>query len=283
MRLVAPCRSLTLFALLAACSALALPLHGSSGDDDKAIIDELQDVVRELTNLAEHHRRQAAAAELRAADAERELAELRQFVADHGEFGKDFDSYKSIKAIREKEAAARRADELAAQREANRTAERERRAAARAERMRGAEERDRSERLDRAGFSHVGDEIWAGRMGYRFASRTTPGVEIEYDTYLGLYYQPTRATTEVDFSRMTISGSIVSMAAGERNVGVAITFFDAHGNQVGSEVIRINNARPTVPYPFSSTLDMALDRPFSSSSVHVLYADPVAPSGDEAP
>ena len=57
-------------------------------------------------------------------------------------------------------------------------------------------------------------------------------------------------------------------------IGIAITFFDDNGNQVGSEIIHVNNARPDVPYPFTSTIDMALNRAFSSSSTYVLYADP---------
>ena len=43
---------------------------------------------------------------------------------------------------------------------------------------------------------------------------------------------------------------------------------------MGGEIVQVNNARPDVPYPFTATLEMALDRPFSSSSTNVLYADP---------
>jgi hypothetical protein len=35
------------------------------------------------------------------------------------------------------------------------------------------------------------------------------------------------------------------------------------------------SARPDVPYPFTSKIDMALNRAFDSSSIYVLYADPV--------
>ena len=74
---------------------------------------------------------------------------------------------------------------------------------------------------------------------------------------------------------MSISGSILNASSEVRNIGVAMTFFDNHGNQVGSEIVRIDNARPNVPYPFNAKLDMALDRAFSTSSTYVLYADPV--------
>lgn len=78
---------------------------------------------------------------------------------------------------------------------------------------------------------------------------------------------------------MTISGSVLNAAEEMRNIGIAVTFFDENGNQVGGEIIQINNARPDVPYPFTATIEMALNRPFDSSSTYVLYADPVE-SGD---
>ena len=75
---------------------------------------------------------------------------------------------------------------------------------------------------------------------------------------------------------MTISGSVLNAGNAPRDIGIAITFFDENGNQVGSEIVQINNARPNVPYPFTSKVDMALNRAFSTSSTYVLYADPVA-------
>jgi hypothetical protein len=74
---------------------------------------------------------------------------------------------------------------------------------------------------------------------------------------------------------MTISGSVLNAADDVRDMGVAITFFDDNGNQVGHEIVQIKNARPNVPYPFTSRLDMALNRAFTSSSIYVLYSDPV--------
>ena len=88
---------------------------------------------------------------------------------------------------------------------------------------------------------------------------------------------------------MTISGTVVNGSGKLRNIGVAITFFDESGIQVGGEIIKINNARPDVPYPFTTTLRMALNRPYSSSSSYVLYADqvvderPPVPPTDERP
>ena len=74
---------------------------------------------------------------------------------------------------------------------------------------------------------------------------------------------------------MTISGSILNAAEEVRNIGVAVAFFDENGTQVGGEIIQVNNARPDVPYPFTATIAMALNRAFTSASTYVLYADPV--------
>ena len=76
---------------------------------------------------------------------------------------------------------------------------------------------------------------------------------------------------------MTISGSVMNAAEEVRDIGIALTFFDEAGSQVGGEIIQVNNARPQVPYPFTVPIAMALDRPFDSTSTYVLYADPSAP------
>ena len=80
--------------------------------------------------------------------------------------------------------------------------------------------------------------------------------------------------SQIDYSQMTISGSILNAADELRDIGVAITFFDDNGNQVGHEIVQIKNARPNVPYPFTSRIDMALNRAFTSTSTYVLFADP---------
>jgi hypothetical protein len=83
--------------------------------------------------------------------------------------------------------------------------------------------------------------------------------------------------TIIDYSRMTISGSVLNAGTETRNIGIAVAFFDDFGNQVGGETILVNNARPDVPYPFTSELKMALNRPFTSSTVYTIHADPIAP------
>ena len=112
-------------------------------------------------------------------------------------------------------------------------------------------------------------------FAYPAKDRGSAGAWVDYDPIIGLYFRPGLAAGQLDFGKMTISGSVLNAAAGPRNIGLAITFFDENDNQVGSEIVKINNARPDVPYPFTTTLQMALSRPFTSSSTYVLYSDPV--------
>ena len=118
-------------------------------------------------------------------------------------------------------------------------------------------------------------------LGMDFSSECriapAPGGGVAIRDPMGVSIINPQAGATIDFSRLTISGSVLNASDEPRHVGVAITFFDEYGNQVGSEIVQINNARPDVPYPFTSKLEMALDRPFSSSSTYVLYADAIAP------
>ena len=99
--------------------------------------------------------------------------------------------------------------------------------------------------------------------------------------YVRLY--PFAAGRAIDFTEMTISGSVLNASQEVRNIGVAVAFFDENGSQVGGEIIQINNARPDVPYPFTSAIAMALNRAFTSASTYVLYADPVEAPGPGSP
>jgi hypothetical protein len=222
-------------------------------------------------------RRTLAETELAKQQAERELAELRQFIADHHEYGEDFQQYQAVKEITEREVKMRMAEARRQRLEEERAERLARRAEAQ---QRAGPSRTRStnatQRYARAGFSSLGLGVYSGRMGFFY--NTKGGEEtmrVEYDPLIGEYYRPGRRDREIDYSRMTISGSILNAADEVRNIGVAITFFDEHNNQVGSEIVRIENARTNVPYPFTTTIDMALNRAFKSSSTYVLYADRV--------
>ncbi len=239
-------------------------------DPLQLLLDEIQQLHAEILTL----RRQVAQAQMASSQAKRELAELRRFIDDHHEFGQDFQQYKAVKAIAERETRARRQEVVRDQREAQRAEGQTRRQAARAERAQREAQARRLADYRRAGFTPLGLDVYVGKMAYYYRSTNTTFYDIEYDPFLsGYFVDPKYRRARPDFSSMTISGSVLNAADAVRNLGVAITFFDENGNQVGSETIQINNARPNVPYPFTSTLTMALNRPFSSSTTYVLYAD----------
>lgn len=252
-----------------------------SDDDDPVLM--LLNEVRRLSNELRRTQHELAQAQLEAAQAQRELAELRQFIADHEQLGQDFMQYTAIREIAERE-ARRRAVEEARQQQAIEQAEREQqRHIVMAQRQAERAERARQARYRRAGFSPLGLDVYASRMAYRYQSQTTTPSRIDYARGFGHYLRLYPPAFDFDYSSMTISGSVLNAADDIRNIGVAITFFDEYGNQVGHEIVRVNNARPNVPYPFTSVLDMALNRPFDSVSIYVLYADPVVYEEDIEP
>lgn len=223
-------------------------------------------------------RQQLARTRLDCDSAQRELTELRQFVADHQRFGNDFQQYQGVKEAALKDARAR---ENAAARE-RRAIEKSQREAERAANRSAADARNaesnRMGRYKRMGFTPLGLDIYTSKMAFYYNTKEEggTGAMVDYDTIIGHYLQPGfPGQTVIDYSKMTISGSVLNASDTVRNIGVAITFFDENGNQVGHETIEIKNARPDVPYPFTSKIDMALNRAFDSSSTYVLYADEV--------
>ena len=197
-------------------------------------IEMLLDEVDALTARLETIRVELAAARLEARTAERELAELKQFLQDHHELGSDFEAYRAIKAIAEQEARDRRVQQM-----------RDKRAAEQAKRLeaRRAEEAitaptRREERYRDAGFTGVGNEVYVSQMAFYY--RTQDNIPFRFDYIRGIgryqrFYPPTR---DVDFSSMTISGSVLNGSEEIRNIGIALAFFDENGNQVGGETIR---------------------------------------------
>jgi hypothetical protein len=245
-------------------------------DKTQAPADPLERLLVEMSRLTEEVsslRLQLAEARLRSEEAERELEELRQFIRDHHELGNDFAQYRTVKAITERESRQRLAEANRQRREADREARRQRAEEIRKQREAEQAEDNRLDRYRKAGFSPLGLNVFIGRMAYSYNTLERNPVRVDYDPFIGLYYRPGGPLVEIDYSTMTISGSLLNASEEVRNVGIAITFFDENGAQVGGEIVRLSNARPDVPYPFTATLDMALDRPFSSSSTYVLYAD----------
>ncbi len=118
-------------------------------------------------------------------------------------------------------------------------------------------------------------------MAYYYADKARTVLDIEYEPSRGRYLQP-RRPDEIDFSAMTISGGVLNAFGQARNIAIAVTFFDEAGNQVGGDIIQVINAQPDVLYPFTSTIDMALDRPFALAHTYVLYAEKPTTTGPAA-
>ena len=219
-------------------------------------------------------RQELSRSRMKTAQIERELDALRQFILDHEEFGPDYEEYETIRSIAEREARLRSARERRAKLDAQRKIR-----LSEAERRRDLEEAvrleaERDKHYAQAGFGPIGLDIYLGRSSYFYAPMDVTQTQVIYNPSIPSTGR-TSTESEINYSEMTISGSFLNAAAETRNVGIAITFFDEHGNQVGAEIIQVENARSNVPYPFTSNIKMALNRPFSTHSSYVLYADPV--------
>ncbi len=249
---------------------------------DRDPLDVLLEEVDRLLDEVMQLRRELATAKLEAAKAHRELKELRQFIQDHHELGSDFQQYKGIREIADREARQREAEASRERWEAVKAARRARYQAARAERTQGRAEAQRVERYADAGFTPLGLDVFVGRMAFFYPSEDKVPYRYDYRPGFGRYQRFYPPYSQIDYSTMTISGSVLNGSEEVRHIGIAITFFDESGNQVGGETVQVNNARPNVPYPFTATLDMALDRPFDSTTTYVLYADP-ADQGEPLP
>jgi hypothetical protein len=237
-------------------------------EQNHRLLDEIAQLREELAN-----------SRLEAGAAQRERDELRQFIADHREFGAAFEQYRAVKAEAERQARREQMEE-SRQRQAQQRAERDARAReARALRAERDAARQRIARYERAGFSPVGLDVFTGRSAFYYGTRDQLRNDLQFDPLIG-FYNGLEVSTVVDYSRMTISGSVLNAGAETRNIGIAVAFFDESGNQVGAETVQISNARPDVPYPFTSEIRMALNRPFTSSTIYTLFADPIAPAAE---
>ncbi|MAB84017.1 MAG: hypothetical protein CMJ24_11390 [Phycisphaerae bacterium] len=206
----------------------------------------------------------------------KELEELRQFILDHEEFGSDYEEYQRIKKVAERETRRRQAEQRRKEVDAQREEQRKGRNAQQQQRSREELAKIRAEQYQQAGFTPIGLEAFMGRSSYFYAPEDSTQPPMIYKPYrIGTAYTSPSTGNEIDYTKMTISGSVLSAAADIRNIGVAITFFDEHNNQIGAEIVQIENARPNVPYPFTAQLQMALNRPFASHASYVLYSDPV--------
>ncbi len=219
-------------------------------------------------------RKELAKIELASSGLQKQLDDLKQFIVDHDTYGPDFAAY--TKMVEEAQ-RQRRADAIREKREQD--AERRKIREEARKRLDSAKKLNDLERLyDERGFGPIGQDVYTSRAAFFYGPRDgEDGKEIQYKPtrYGGFKAVTTPSNRELDYSVMTISGSLLNGFKEIRSIGIAITFFDEHGNQVGAEIVEIENARPNVPYPFTRKIDMALNRPFTSHSSYVLYADQV--------
>lgn len=236
---------------------------------EEALWEEVESLIEELHDL----RAALADARLEASNARRERDELRQFIEDHDQYGEAYDEFQAYLILKERELRMEQAREARKQHEAELERRRDAFTQAQQRRADARAERREQRRFEQAGFTHLGMNVYLGQSAYTYRTRDLLRTRVRYSPVIGHFLRPD-FRNDVDFTEMIVSGSVVNAAEEVRNLGIAVTFFDENGNQVGHEIVQINNARPGVPYPFTSTIQMALDRPFSTSSAYVLFADP---------
>ena len=210
-----------------------------------------------------------------------EVAEFRKFIEDNEQFGADFASYKAVieetRRLTEAEHATRRQQERIEKQRRRETSNQQKQA----DQTRQQQAAATRKRLKALGFSEVGQEVWLSKSAYAYASKTVPEQRVFYQQGPTGSMQPMTTIenrSEIDYTKMTISGSLLNGAQTTRNIGVAFVFRDAHDNQIGQETVIIENARPDVPYPFTGELVMASDRAFVSMTSWVLFADTAPPA-----
>ncbi|MEM7230460.1 MAG: hypothetical protein AAF432_16800 [Planctomycetota bacterium] len=259
--------------------ALAPIMQPAAAPGDSELVELLEQRVHTLNQENNVLRNTLAQTELNLQTATQELEQLRQFIVDHHEYGNDFEQYKYFQDLKAAEQRKLEQEEIKRRRDQKRAERDAKRQQALAERNRDKAAQERNKYYSDLGFGPIGLDVYTSRMAYAYETNEDERRTSRFDPAFG-WYDDYVTTTNIDFSKMTLSGSVLNAAEQVRNIGVAITFFDESGNQVGHEIVQVKNARPNVPYPFTAELDMALNRAFDSVSTYVLYADEIVP---EAP
>ncbi len=217
--------------------------------------------------------------------ATRERDELKLFIANHDAYGADFEKYAISEEEKRQAVAAAKAREARAKRDERKRrmqALREQRIAELDNRGSGAVNgkdddpwAERAKVLVRAGYRRIGDFVFVGQMGYVYNSETE--TEYRYSPFLQGWY--TDEHKDIDYTQLTLSGTIVHATDGLHDLSIAIAFYDENGGQIGQTTVRVDGARPGTPYPFTSEIQMAADIPFADYNAWVLYSDetPLAP------
>ncbi len=265
-------------------TGIALPQDVQS-DTEETTLDTLtleEQTISELLDLyqrlAEQHNTLSAELrllrkEVRQLTAERD--ELKLYIFDHEQLGVDFERYTMFKVSVEQEKRAQRAAELREKQEERKRRMIELRDKRQTEKNTNSESNnplDKRIQLLRAnGFNRIGDFVFVGQMGYKYKSEEEK--DLVYSPWLETWY--IEEDTVIDYTELSLSGSIVHAELDERNLGIAIAFIDEDGAQIGQTTVEVHGARPGVPYPFTTKVIMAADRPFKTYKAWVLFADPI--------
>lgn len=226
---------------------------------------------------------EAARLKLEMARVQRERDEFKAFISDHETYAENYEQYTFFREKAEREERARQAAEAKAKREAEKLRQQQEREDRLRQRDGAGSSSDddvlrkRIDILRRAGYTRVGDRIFVGEMGYSYKTETRE--EIRYSPLIDFWYVD--RDEKVLYDEMTVSGSIIHAGQEERNVSVALAFFDESGAQIGTTTVRVDGARPGTPYPFTAKVTMAGNKPFKRYSSWVLYDDPSGPPAME--
>lgn len=254
-------------------------------------LDGLLADLRALQDEVDALRKESARLRLERDEALRRADELETFIDDVDTYGDAWDQYAAYRDAREREA---RQAAMAEAREAQAERDEERRAAAAARRAAQRErdaERQQARDLRRAGFESIGGDIYMARMGFAYHIRT----ELEeidgfrrypfYTVFDRGWYRPYGrryfdVDAQLDYSRMTISGSVLNATDEARAITVGIRFFDDGGAQIGGTTVTLDRVPARTPIPFTQELSMAANVPFSASQVYVVSSERLAAPTD---
>lgn len=258
------------------------PIKVSADQAIKELIDINAKLAADNQRLTGENQRlvaEIARVKLDMARIQKERDEYSNFIRDHEAYANNYEQYTFFREKADREERARQAAEAQARREAEKLRqqqEREDRLRQRGAGNESDEDSVLSKRVDvlrRAGYTRVGDRIFVGEMGYSYKTETRE--EIRYSPIIDFWYVD--RDEKVLYNEMTVSGSLIHAGMEERNISVAFAFFDASGAQIGTTTVRVEGAKPGTPYPFTSVVTMAGNRPFKRYSSWVLFDDPAMP------
>lgn len=239
---------------------------------------ELEEMLNQLISERSALQQEVAKAQLDLSAALRKITELEQFIKDHDQYGVDFEKYLFYRERIEKEERAKRAAEARAKREEAERKAREAREQKKAQRdvgkARDADLQARVDAIEKAGFTIVGDAVGIGQLTTFY--QTTSKEEIQYIPSIDFWYVDRDKV--VDYTHLRISGSIIQAERDTRDMSVAVVFYNRRGGQIGQTTVRIDGARPGVPYPFTANIDMADNAPFATFTSYVMYFEPSLPN-----